>query len=54
MDSVKMKSKIHIDLKQFDKAVKKLSQGGEPYFEEALTIIKKQRLFKQALEFYKD
>ena len=41
-----MKYKIHTDLKQYDKAVKKLAKGGEKYFEEALGVIKKHRLFK--------
>jgi hypothetical protein len=58
MDPVMMKFKIHLDLKQFDKAVKKLAQGDkelasdsspeirEKYFEEAIQLIKKNRLFK--------
>lgn len=41
MDPVMMKYKVHLDLKQYDKAVKKLSKGGEKYLDEALTIIKK-------------
>ena len=61
MDPVLMKFKIHSDLKQFEKAVKKLSQGDkdatdgalkEKYFNEVLVFIKKNRLYKQALEFY--
>jgi hypothetical protein len=50
-------------LKVYDKAVKKLAKGDhalnganpqlfEQYFTEALTVIKKNRLFKQALEYY--
>ena len=36
-----MKFRIHNDLKQYEKAVKKLAKGGEPYLEEAMEIIKK-------------
>ena len=36
-----MKFKIHNDLKQYEKAVKKLSKGGEVYLDEAIEIIKK-------------
>lgn len=49
-----MKFKVHSDLKQFDKALKKLAKGGEQYFDEALTITKKHRLFKQALDDYRE
>lgn len=63
MDPVMMKFKIHMDLKQFEKAVKKMAKGDkglsdaateirEKYFEEALTVVKKNRLFKQALNYY--
>lgn len=63
MDPVMMKFKIHVDLKQYDKAVQKLAKGDkilgethpelrEQYFEEALQLIKKNRLFKQAFEDY--
>jgi hypothetical protein len=31
-----MKYRINIDLKQYEKAVKKLAKGGEKYFDEAL------------------
>jgi hypothetical protein len=41
-----MKFKVHLDLKQYDTAVKKLAKGGEKYLEEALQIIKKHRLYK--------
>ena len=47
-----MKYKIHLELKNYDKAVKKLAKAGEQYFEEALVLIKKNRLFKQALDYY--
>ena len=49
-----MKFKVHNDLKQYEKAVKKLAKGGAKYFDESMAVIKKQRLYKQALEFYKD
>ena len=63
MDPVLMKFKVNLDLKVHDKAVKKLAKGdralngaspelSEQYFTEALTVIKKNRLFKQALEYY--
>ena len=52
LDPVYMKFRIHSDLKHYDVAVKMLAEGGEKYFEEALVIIKKHRLYKQALEFY--
>jgi elongator complex protein 1 len=54
MDPVYMKYKIHIDLKQYEKAVKMLVPGGEKYFEEALSVIKKHRLFKQAMLYYQE
>ena len=50
-----MKFKVHYDLKNFPKALKKLSRSTEDsHFEEAIQIIKKQRLYKVALEFYSD
>lgn len=54
LDPIYMKFKIHLDLKQFDKAVKKLAKGGAQYFDEAMVVVRKQRLFKQALEYFKD
>jgi hypothetical protein len=58
-----MKYRVNSDLKQFDKAVKKLAKGdkklggsnpelSEKYFTEALGVIKKNRLYKQALDYY--
>ena len=48
-----MKFKVHYDLKNYVKALKKLSKSSDDgHFEEALQLIKKQRLFKLALEFY--
>lgn len=52
MDPIYMRYKIHSDLKQYDKAVKMLVDGGDKYFEEALQVIKKHRLFKQAMNYY--
>ncbi len=54
------KFRVNVDLKRFEKAVKNLAKGDkelgegnpelrETYFSEALTLIKKHRLFKQAL-----
>ena len=63
MDPVMMRYRVCIDLKDYPRAVKKLAKGdrdlngsdsplAEQYFTEALTVIKKHRLFKQALDFY--
>mmetsp|Transcript_26788 Transcript_26788/g.40861 ORF Transcript_26788/g.40861 Transcript_26788/m.40861 type:complete len:186 (-) Transcript_26788:697-1254(-) len=49
-----MKFKIEMDLKNFETALLRIANCGEQYFDEALTLIKKQRLFKQGLECYKD
>lgn len=46
LDSIQMKYRVHLDLKQYDKAVKKLAKGGAQYLDEALAIVKKHRLFK--------
>jgi len=48
-----MKFKVHYDLKNFETALKKLSKSTDDgHFEEALQLIRKQRLFKVALDFY--
>lgn len=63
MDPVLMRFRIHLDLKHYETAVKKLARGDrslsethpevrEAYFEEALALVKKHRLFRQALDFY--
>jgi len=45
--------KIHFDLKQFDLALESLSKSdSDDHFNEAVALIKKQRLFKQALVCY--
>ena len=50
-----MKFKIHLDLKEYPKALKKLSKSrDDAHFEEALLLIRKQRLHKVALECFKD
>ena len=50
-----MKFKVHFDLKNYAKALKKLSRSTDDgHFEEALQLIKKQRLFKLALDYYAD
>jgi len=54
MDPVDMKFKIHMDLKQYDQAVKEITKGGLAKFDEAITVVKKHRLFKQAMEYYAD
>ena len=41
MDPIKMKFKIHNDLKSYEKAVKCLAKGGEKYLDESMEIIKK-------------
>lgn len=48
-----MKFKVHNDLKNYPKALKKLSKSSDDdHFSEALQLIKKQRLYKVALDFY--
>ena len=49
-----MKYKVHFDLKNYSKALKKISKSeGEVHFSnEAMGLIKKQRLYNVALEYY--
>ena len=47
-----MQYTIQSDLKNFSEALSIISKGGEKYFEESLKMIKKHRLFKQALADY--
>lgn len=54
MDPILMKYRIQLDLKNYETALNMIAQGGEQHFEEALGLIKKQRLFKQALALYED
>ena len=53
MDHQYMKFKIQYDLKEYKNALEVISQSGDKYFEEALQLIKKQRLFKEGLQLYK-
>ena len=63
MEPVMQRFRVNVDLKRYEKAVKNLARGDkelgeanpelrEAYFSEALTLIKKHRLFKQAMIFY--
>ena len=54
MDLDYMKYKIENDLKNYEKALEMIANSGEKFFEEALVLIKKQRLFKQALVLFED
>lgn len=45
MDEVKRKFTIESDLKNFSTALSIAAEGGEEYFEEAMLLIKKNRLF---------
>ena len=54
MDEHYRKYKIHCDLKNFETALEMISKSGEQYMEEALALVKKQRLFKQALVLYEN
>ena len=47
------KFKIHYDLKEYETALEMISKTGAQHIDEAISLIKKQRLFKQALELYK-
>ena len=47
-----MKYTIQSDLKNYESALTIIAEGGEKYFEEGLEMIKKQRLYKQALKEY--
>lgn len=41
-----MKFKIEFDLKNYERALNMISKCGDEHFEEALSMIKKFRLFK--------
>lgn len=51
MDPVYMRFNIQNDLNNYEKALEEISSGDQ-YFDEALALIKKQRLYKQALALY--
>ena len=46
MDEHMMKYTIEFDLKNYEAALSIIAKSGDKYFEEAITLIKKQRLFK--------
>ena len=54
MDPQYMKFKIQFDLKEFDLALLEISKADDKYFDEALSMIKKQRLYRQALRYYSE
>jgi len=54
MEPEYMKFKVQYDLKEYDLALKEISQADDKYFDEALAMIKKQRLYRQALRYYSD
>ena len=54
MDPQYMRFKVQYDLKEYDLALKEISQADIKYFPEALSMIKKQRLYRQALRCYAD
>ena len=51
MDETYMKFKIETDLKNYERALEVISLS-DGHFEEAMALVKKQRLFKQALVLY--
>ena len=53
MDTIDMKLKIETDLKNYERALKVVVEGGEPYFEKSMELVKKHRLYKLALDHYK-
>jgi elongator complex protein 1 len=54
MEPEYMKFKVQNDLKEYDLALKEISKADPKYFKEALSMIKKQRLYRQALRYYAD
>jgi elongator complex protein 1 len=54
MEPEYMKFKVQYDLKEYELALQMISQADVKYFKEALAMIKKQRLYRQALRHYKD
>ena len=52
MEPEYMKFKVQFDLKEYDLALKEVSQADPKYFPEALAMIKKQRLYREALRYY--
>ena len=54
MEPQYMRFKIQFDLGEFEKALSEISKADPKYFSESLAMIKKQRLFRQALRAYSD
>lgn len=54
MDPQYMRFKVQYDLKEYELALKEISVADPKYFKEALAMIKKQRLYRQALRHYAD
>ena len=55
MSGTQMKFKIHTDLKDFEKALKVISEEeSNELFDEAIEITKKHRLFKLAFELFEN
>ena len=56
LQPVMMKFRIECDLKEFERALIVLASDkeGEEHFEQALQVVRKNRLFKQALKLYSD
>jgi hypothetical protein len=52
MDENYRKFRIHFDLKEYENALEMIAKTGAQHIDEAINLIKKQRLFKQALELY--
>lgn len=47
-----MKFRIECDLKNYETALDIIATAGAQYFDEAIELVKKHRLFKQALKCY--
>lgn len=54
MDPQYMRFKVQYDLKEYELALKEISQADPKYFKDALAMIKKQRLYRHALRCYSD
>ncbi|CAK57494.1 unnamed protein product (macronuclear) [Paramecium tetraurelia] len=52
-DPIDMKSTIHIELKNYDKAIRVLSEGNEEQKQKSIELIRKQSRFRIALEVYR-
>lgn len=54
VDEQYMKFRIQNDLNQYEQALEEVAKADEKYFDEALAVIKKQRLYRQALRLFAD